>query len=299
MNKKYSFLFPGQGSQYKGMGLEEINNNNQASKLYLKAEKILGYKITDILNDDKLNRTLYTQPAIFINSIIKDSLLKEKNIYPNAVAGHSLGEFSALVSSDVLTFTNALEIIKIRANEMEIASKNNEGGMLAIIGADSCQIDRICSQGDILVPANFNSTKQTILSGNRESINKALAYCKEYKIGKAIPLKTSGAFHSPLMKSARNSLTKVIKSINFKNAKVPIYQNSNPMPEKDANKIKLNLLKQLESPVYWLDSILSMINNKCTDFIEVGPGNVLANLNKRISNNIKTHNFNIKISQYD
>jgi len=295
MNKKYSFLFPGQGSQYKGMGLEELNSNNQASEFYSKAEKILGYKITDILNDDKLNRTLYTQPAIFINSIIQDSILKENNIYPNAVAGHSLGEFSALVSSEVLTFNDALKIIKIRANEMEMASKNNEGGMLAIIGANPSEIDKICSQGKILVPANFNSKKQTILSGDLDSITKALAYCKEYKIGKAIPLKTSGAFHSPLMKSARNSLTKVIKSINFKNAKVPIYQNVNPMPEKNASKIKINLLKQLENPVYWLDSILCMVNNNCTDFIEVGPGKVLTNLNKRISDNIKTHNLNIKM----
>ena len=295
MNKKYTFLFPGQGSQYKGMGLEEINNNNQASEFYSKSEKILGYKITDILNDDKLNRTLYTQPAIFINSIIKDSILKENNIYPNAVAGHSLGEFSALVSSEVLTFNDALKIIKIRANEMEMASKNNEGGMLAIIGANPSEIDKICSQGKILVPANFNSRKQTILSGDLDSITKALAYCKEHKIGKAIPLKTSGAFHSPLMKSARNSLMKVIKSINFKNAKVPIYQNVNPMPEKNASKIKLNLLKQLENPVYWLDSILCMMNNNCTDFIEVGPGKVLGNLNKRISDNIKTHNLNIKM----
>mgnify|MGYP006093761789 CR=1 FL=1 len=296
---KYSFLFPGQGSQHKGMGIENINKTKESFEFYALAKEVLGYNVLDILNDDKLNQTLYTQPAIFINSIIKDVILKKHNIYPNAVAGHSLGEFSALVSSEVLSFTNALEIIKIRANEMENAGKENQGKMLAIIGATSDEIDQICSVGNILVPANFNSKDQTILSGDIDSVNKALLFCKTHNIGRAIPLKTSGAFHSPLMKNARNSLSKVIKSIDFKNAKVPIYQNTNPKPEKNADKIKFNLLKQLESPVQWLDSILSMVKNDCSNFIEVGPGKVLANLNRRISNNIKTFEFDIETLKND
>jgi len=294
MNKKYSFLFPGQGSQFKGMGENTINKVNLSLEYYTIAKDILGYNIIEILNTNELNQTLYTQPAIFINSCIKDRLLKKNGVSPNAVAGHSLGEFSALVSSDVINFRDALEIIKVRAEEMQNAGKNNTGAMAAIIGVNHKQIKEICSIGDVLVPANFNSIDQTVISGDKKSIDKAIDFCKLHKLGRAIPLKTSAAFHSPLMKSARNSLTKVIKSIEFKNAKIPIYQNTNPKPEKDANIIKLNLLKQLESPVYWLDIILSMEKNNCSNFIEVGPGNVLTNLNKKISKNINTHKINFE-----
>ena len=294
LNNKYSFLFPGQGSQFKGMGLSQINKLDFALEYYRIAKGVLGYDIRDILNTEDLNKTFYTQPAIFIDSIIKDHLLKINKIQPTAVSGHSLGEYSALVSNEVIKFKDALQIIKIRSEEMEKAGNNNTGGMLAIIGANHEQIKKICLNGDVLVPANYNSKEQTVLSGDKSSIIKAIAFCKENNIGKAIPLKTSAAFHSPLMKSARNSLTKVIKSVEFKNAKVPIYQNTNPSPETDANTIKLNLLKQLESPVYWLDIILSMKKNNSLNFIEVGPGNVLRNLNKRISKNIFTEKIDFE-----
>ena len=288
MSKNYTFLFPGQGSQYKGMGKNILNSYAGSKKYYSTARDILNYDILDIsINDpqDQLDQTKFTQPAIFINSVIKDQILKDNNIYPNAVSGHSLGEYSALVSSEVISYEDALRIIKIRSKEMQNAGESNNGGMLAVLGATKEQIDQICNKSKMLVPANYNSNDQIVLSGDSESIQNAVPLFKEIGIKRVIRLKTSGAFHSPLMKSARNSLTKVIKSIEFKDAKIPIYQNTYPLPETKAENIKLNLIKQLESPVYWNDTILNMEKNNLNIFIEVGPGQVLSKLNKKISDN--------------
>ena len=296
MNSSLTFLFPGQGSQFKGMGKNLLNSYEISKNYYLEAEKILGFDILKIsLEDpfDNLDQTEFTQPAIFINSIIKDKILQDNNYIPNAVAGHSLGEYSALVSCGVLSFKDALKIIKIRASEMQKSGKRNPGGMLAILNATKEQINELCDATEILVPANYNSDEQIVLSGSKKSIKETLVRCKEIGLRKAIPLKTSGAFHSPLMKNARNSLSKVIKSIEFKDAKMPIYQNTHPYPEKEGKNIKKNLLKQLENPVYWHNTIKNMIKNNLNNFIEVGPGNVLVKLNKKILAKSNTVNFNI------
>ena len=260
------------------------------------ASEILEYNILDIIknNKEKLNQTLFTQPAIFVDSIIKETLLLANNIFPDAVAGHSLGEYSALVSSNVLSFEDALKIIKVRALKMQNAGDENPGGMLAIIGANKDQINNICIQGDILVAANYNAPEQVVLSGDTKSINNAVDFCKKIGIRRAIPLKTSGAFHSPLMKSARDSLLEIIESIRFNNASIPIYQNTKPLAETDGNKIKKNLIDQLENPVYWSTIICNMNkDNNDKDFIEVGPGNVLYKLNKKILKKSNTLTFNM------
>ncbi len=293
--KRALFIFPGQGSQYEGMGLGILEKFPKFQKFYDIANDILGYNILNIIKDNiSLNKTLYTQPSIFINSIIKETILLEKNVFPHAVAGHSLGEYSALVSCNVLTFEEALRIIKVRAYEMQNAGNKNPGMMLAVIGAKSDQIKDICQQGDVLVVANYNSSNQIVLSGNNQSIKNAIKYCKEIGLRKVIPLKTSGAFHSPLMKEARPKLIEVINSINFKNASVPIYQNINANPEKNGEKIKNNLIKQLEHSVYWSDTIKNMYrDNNNKEFIEVGPGNVLYKLNNKILKKSNTLTFNM------
>ena len=296
MNNSFTFLFPGQGSQFKGMGKNLLGLYKISKDYYSKAEEILGFNILEISLEDpmnNLNQTQFTQPAIFINSIIKDKILQDNHYTPNAVAGHSLGEYSALVSSGVLSFEDALKVIKTRAYEMQKSGKNNAGGMLAILGATKEQIDELCNAAEMLVPANYNSNEQIVLSGSKKSIEDTLKRCQKIGLRKVVPLKTSGAFHSPLMKSARNSLSKVIKSVDFKDAKIPIYQNTHPYPEKEGKHIKENLLKQLENPVYWHDTIINMTKNNLTNFIEVGPGNVLAKLTKKIDSNLKTTNFNM------
>ena len=297
MNNSFTFLFPGQGSQFKGMGKNMLELYTDISNNYYSyAEGILGFDILKICLEDpfnNLNQTKFTQPAIFINSIIKNEILKLNDYIPNAVAGHSLGEYSALVSSEVLSFEEALKIIKVRAYEMQKAGNDSNGGMLAILGATKKQINHLCNSTEMLVIANYNSNEQIILSGSNQSIKDTIEKCKKMGLRKIIPLKTSGAFHSPLMKSARNSLAKVIKSIEFKDAKMPIYQNTHPYPEREAKNIKKNLLRQLENPVYWNDIIMNMKKNDLSNFIEVGPGNVLVKLNKKILSESNTINFNM------
>ena len=296
LNNSFTFLFPGQGSQFKGMGKNMLESYSAISNNYYShAEEILGFDILKIsLEDpfDNLNQTNFTQPAIFINSIVKNKILKLNSYIPNAVAGHSLGEYSALVSSEVLSFKDALKIIKVRGSEMQKAGEDNNGGMLAILDATKKQINHLCNTTEILVVANYNSSEQIVLSGSNQSIKETIERCKKMGLRKVIPLKTSGAFHSPLMKNARNSLTKVIKSVEFKDAKIPIYQNTHPYPEKKAKNIKENLLKQLENPVHWNEIIINMKKNNLNNFIEVGPGNVLVKLNKKILAKSNTVNFN-------
>jgi [acyl-carrier-protein] S-malonyltransferase len=299
VNSSCTFIFPGQGSQFVGMGKKILKECNLAKDYYLQANEILGFDLLEISlydKENKLNETKYTQPAIFINSIIKDKILKYNNYIPQAVSGHSLGEYSALVSSEVLSFEDALKIIKIRSEEMQKSGNENEGGMLAVLGATEEQINELCDSTDMLVPANYNSNEQIVLSGTKKSINETIKTAKKMGLRKIFPLKTSGAFHSPLMKNARNSLSKVIKSTDFKDAKMPIYQNTYPFPEKKGENIKSNLLKQLESPVYWTDIIKNMVKENHNHFIEVGPGNILSKLVKRIARNSEIIDFhNLKL----
>ena len=280
-----AFLFPGQGSQYVGMGEDFYNNSNYAQDIYKTASDILGFNLQEFSfngPEKTLKETQYTQPAIFVHSIIVDKFLKEKDIRANAVAGHSLGEFSALVSAEVLSFENALKIIKVRSSEMAQAGKNTHGTMAAILGADDDQLKIICKQDGVVVPANINAPGQVVISGEIKAITNAIITAKEIGIRRALALNVSGAFHSPLMTPARQPLLDVIDSIEFNNAKIPVYQNVSASPVTNATAIRDNILNQLENPVLWCDTILNLKQMGITDFYEVGPGKVLKGLNRQI-----------------
>ena len=280
-----AFLFPGQGSQYVGMGEDFYNNSNYAQDIYKTASEILGFNLQKFSfngPEETLKKTQYTQPAIFVHSIIVDKFLKEKDIRANAVAGHSLGEFSALVSADVLSFESALEIVKVRSSEMAQAGKNAPGTMAAILGADDDQLKIICKQNGVVVPANINTPGQVVISGEIKAIKNAIITAKEIGIRRALALNVSGAFHSPLMTPARQPLLDVIDSIEFNNAKIPVYQNVSASPVTNATAIRDNILNQLENPVLWCDTILNLKQMGITDFYEVGPGKVLKGLNRQI-----------------
>ena len=294
MKNKIAFLFPGQGSQYAGLGLNVSKFYKKSNNYYKIAENILGFDIKKISFDkksEKINSTNITQPAIFINSVIKNLILKEKNIIPKAVAGHSLGEFSALVSADVLTFEDALEIIKIRSEEMHAAGKVNPGSMAAVIGANKSQLDKLCNQKETVVVANYNSDNQVVISGTKSGINNAIEISKKIGVKRIIKLNVSGAFHSPLMKFAREKLKNIINNTTFKKPSIPIYQNVDSIPTMCQETIKHNLIKQLENSVQWSSTILNMKNDNYNYFLEVGPGKVLTNLNKKIINNSVNKSF--------
>ena len=280
-----AFLFPGQGSQYVGMGEDFYNNANYAQDIYKTASDILGFNLQEFSfngPEETLKETQYTQPAIFVHSIIVDKFLKEKDIRANAVAGHSLGEFSALVSAEVLSFENALKIVKVRSSEMAQAGKNAPGTMAAILGADDDQLKIICEQNGVVVPANINAPGQVVISGEIKAIKNAIITAKEIGIRRALALNVSGAFHSPLMAPARQPLLDVIDSIEFNNAKIPVYQNVSASPVTNATAIRDNILNQLENPVLWCDTILNLKQIGITNFYEVGPGKVLKGLNRQI-----------------
>ena len=280
-----AFLFPGQGSRYVGMGEDFYNNSNYAQDIYEAASDILGFNLQEFSfngPEETLIETQYTQPAIFVHSIIVDKFLKEKDIRANAVAGHSLGEFSALVSADVLSFESALEIVKVRSSEMAQAGKNIPGTMAAILGADDDQLKIICKQNGVVVPANINASGQVVISGEIKAIKNAIITAKEIGIRRALALNVSGAFHSPLMTPARQPLLDVIDSIEFNNAKITVYQNVSASPVTNATTIRDNILNQLENPVLWCDTILNLKQMGITDFYEVGPGKVLKGLNRQI-----------------
>jgi len=282
---KKVFLFPGQGSQFVGMAKDLFDQFQFAKDRFRKAENILGYNLAEIAfegPDDILKQTQFTQPSIFVHSIIINDFLSSKGISPSAVAGHSLGEFSALVSAQALSFDDALSIVKVRANEMAKAGNLHPGSMAAILGADENQLETICNQSGIVVPANLNAPGQVVISGEIDSVTNAISTAKEIGIRRALPLNVSGAFHSPLMTSARVPLLEALDSVNFNDAKIPVYQNVNAEPVTKADELKSNILKQLESPVRWSEIISNMSRDGFTSFLEVGPGKVLQGLNKRI-----------------
>ena len=297
----YNFIFPGQGSQSVGMS-RDILISNRSKTLFNEASELIGYDLLDIcLNgpEDLLIKTKNTQPSVFTLSIIIDQILKESNIFPRAVAGHSLGEYAALVSSNVLKFRDALKLIILRCNEMEKANNSNDGIMAAVLNASKNDISQIISLAKgILVVANYNTNSQVVISGERSEINSAIDNFKSLsKKIKCIKLKVSGAYHSPLMEFARDALSNAINSLNFNNAEIPIYQNIDAKPYQNARKIKENLILQLESPVKWNETILNM-ETKTKNFIESGPGKVLIGMNKRISPEICSYEAN-SISKID
>lgn len=296
---KYALLCPGQGSQFVGMGSEFYNVSSFAKEKYNIASEILGFDLGDISfngPDEKLKKTQFTQPAIFVHSFIAATeFLNSHEIEFSMGAGHSLGEITALTLAKSISFEDGVKIIKVRANSMAEAGSINPGTMAAIIGATDEQIEEVCNQIGIVVPANINAPGQIVISGEVDAINSAIETAKSIGIRRALPLNVSGAFHSPLMSSARENLTEILNSINFSNADFPIVQNATAIAETNGEALKNNLISQLENPVKWSDSI-EVINQSGIDhFIECGPGKVLSGLNRRILKN--SINFNIGTSQ--
>lgn len=277
-----AILFPGQGSQYVGMGKDLYESSDLAKKLFNLSNSILGFDITDVMfngSQEDLKKTDITQPAIFIHSTI---LFNINSINADAYAGHSLGEFSALSCSGSLTFEDTLKLVLIRARAMQKACKNNETTMAAILGLDDECVNSVCDNIPNVVPANYNCPGQIVISGSKNSIDKACESIKEIG-GKTILLPVGGAFHSSYMESAKKELEDAIKSLKFNKPDKPIYQNFDANPHIDIEKIKINLINQLTSPVLWTQIINKLIANNYKSFIECGPGRVLQGLVKKIN----------------
>ena len=277
---KTAYIFPGQGSQFPGMAKDLYPSRKE---LFEKANEILGFRITDIMFEgqaDDLKATKVTQPAIFIHSTI---LAMEKAQQPDMVAGHSLGEFSAMVAAGALSFEDGLRLVAARAAAMQKCCEKVPGTMAAVIKLDDETIERICADIPGVVPANYNSPGQVVISGELSAVEKACALLKEAGAKRALVLPVSGAFHSPLMEPARVELAKAIEATPFKAPRCPIYQNVTASPTTDPGLIKENCLKQLTSPVRWTKTVLNMIADGAARFVEIGPGSVLQGLVGRIA----------------
>lgn len=287
---KKAYVFPGQGAQYPGMGKELYENNTTAKELFEKANDILGFRITDIMfsgTEEELKQTKVTQPAIFLHSVILASTLE--NFLPDMVAGHSLGEFSALVANKTLSFEDALVLVSKRAAAMQKACELQPSTMAAILNLADDVVEKICSETEgVVVPANYNCPGQLVISGEIEAVNKACETLKAAGAKRALILPVGGAFHSPLMEPARIELYEAIMSTVFQTPICPVYQNVNAAAVTDAADIKNNLVAQLTAPVKWTQSVLQMTADGATHFIEVGPGKVLQGLVKKISPQAET-----------
>lgn len=287
-----AFVFPGQGSQFVGMGKDLYENNALAKELFDKADEILGFNITDIMfagTDEQLKQTNVTQPAVFLHSVISALCLGD-DFKPAMVAGHSLGEFSALVAAGALSFEDGLKLVAARANAMQKACEANPGTMAAIIGLSDEKVEEVCSEvsadGQIVVAANYNCPGQLVISGNVEAVNAACEKLKEAGAKRALPLKVGGAFHSPLMQPAKDELQAAIEQTEFAAPSCPVYQNVDAKAHTDAAEIKANLTAQLTSPVRWTASVQAMIADGADDFTECGPGKALQGMIGRIDKNV-------------
>ncbi len=280
-----AYIFPGQGAQFVGMGKDLYENNSLARELFEKANKILGFRITDIMFNgtaEELKQTKVTQPAIFLHSVILAKVLGDK-FKPDMVAGHSLGEFSALVANQALSFEDGLRLVSKRALAMQKACEIEPSTMAAILGLDNELVEKVCEEIDeLVVPANYNSPGQIVISGSISGIEKAMKILKGNGARRALKLPVGGAFHSPLMEPARQELEEAIASTHFSPPICPVFQNVNAQAVSEPDSIKENLIKQLVSPVKWTQTIENMINAGVNSFVEVGPGKVLQGLIKKI-----------------
>ena len=281
-----AYIFPGQGAQFSGMGLDLYNQSDVAKELFDSANSILGFKITEIMfngSAEDLKQTKVTQPAIFLHSVILAKMLGD-NFKPQMVAGHSLGEFSALVSTGVISFEDGLKLVSKRAIAMQKACDIQKSTMAAVLGLEDSIVEKVCDSIDgVVVAANYNCPGQLVISGEINAINEACEKLKENGARRALVLPVGGAFHSPLMNPAKEELEKAIKNTIFHKPSCPIYQNVTANAVMDENEIKSNLISQLTSPVRWTHTIQQMIEDGATEFIEVGPGKVLQGLVKKIN----------------
>ena len=290
-----AYVFPGQGSQKPGMGLDLYENYNESKIYFNKANKVLNFNITELMfegSSEDLIKTSVTQPAIFIHSVIHS--LISKNFKPQAAAGHSLGEFSALSACKAISFEEGLRLVSIRANAMQSACEKNPGSMAAILGIDDSIIENVCSDiQEIIQPANYNCPGQLVISGKSDAIKTACEELSKLGAKRAIILPVSGAFHSELMISAAEELEHSINQTEFKNPICPIYQNYNAKPETNKDSIKRNLLLQLTNPVLWTQSINRMIKDGFNNFFELGPGNTLQGLIRKINSEVTTEKLEV------
>ena len=289
---KKACVFPGQGAQYVGMGKDLYENSELAKQLLEQANEILGFRITDMMfngTDEDLRQTKVTQPAIFLHSVILAKTMPD--FKPDMVAGHSLGEFSALTAAGALSFEDGLKLVSQRAMAMQKACESEPSTMAAIVGLDDQIIEEVCASiNEVVVPANYNCTGQLVISGSFKGIEEACEKLIEKGAKRALKLQVGGAFHSPLMEPARAELAKAIEETPINEPICPIYQNVNAKPFTNPVQIKENLIAQLTSPVRWTQTVQNMIIDGATDFLEIGPGSVLKGLIKKIDRNVNAEN---------
>ena len=291
-----AYIFPGQGAQFPGMGKDLFENSKIAHQLFNDADEILGFKISDVMfngSAEDLKQTSVTQPAIFLHSVIL-AMSTENGIIPDMVAGHSLGEFSALVVNKSISFEDGLKLVSIRANAMQKACENNPGTMAAVLGLEDNIVEKICQEiNGVVVAANYNCPGQLVISGELNAIESACEKLKESGARRALVLPVGGAFHSPLMDQAKKELEDAINKTIFSDPICPIYQNVSGLPYSSEIEIKENLISQLTSPVKWTQSIMQMVEDGAEKFIEVGPGRVLQGLVRKINSEINSSSLNL------
>lgn len=292
-----AYVFPGQGAQFSGMGLDLYEKSPEAQELFEKANKILGFNITDIMFEgsaEDLKQTKVTQPAIFLHSVILSKIMGD-DFQPDLVAGHSLGEFSALVANGTLSFEDALTLVHKRALAMQKACENQSSTMAAVLGLDDAVVEETCQTIDgVVVPANYNCPGQIVISGETEAVEKTCEVLKEKGAKRAILLPVGGAFHSPLMEPAREELAQAIEETTFNQPKCPIYQNVTTTGVTDPEEIKKNLIAQLTAPVKWTQTMQQMLEDGMESYTEVGPGKVLQGLLKKVDRRFPTASATIE-----